>query len=132
MATQPIRDRPMSAKEVERLRLVLSTFRDGSGQYLRSIKGYMPDYLDFERATALVCGGTTSENKNVFDVTVPVPGRLPFGISCKMSSTQPVRNKSSFTELSNSQKKFEDEFGRRSINWQSQPDVVGCWLRCEL
>ena len=84
----PVRDRPMNSDEVERMRLVLSTFRDGSGQFVKSIGGYMPGYLDFERATALVCGGDTSEDKGIFDVAVPVPGGLPFGVSCKMSISQ--------------------------------------------
>ena len=84
----PIRDRPMDPAEIERMRLVLSTFRDGSGQFVKSIGGYMPGYLDFERATALVCGGDTSEDKGIFDVAVPVPGGLPFGVSCKMSVSQ--------------------------------------------
>lgn len=121
----PFRDRPLSSTEIERMRLALSTFRDGSGQYLKKQKIFMPDYLDFERVTALVCGGTTSEDKGVFDVTVPTPDGLPIGISCKMATVQSVATKSSFMELSNSQKKFEDEFSRRSINWKTQPELAG-------
>lgn len=121
----PIRDRPLSPAEIERLRLALSTFRDGSGQYVNSIRGFMPDYLAFERATALVCGGTTSENKGVFDVLVPDDGRLPYGISCKMSSIQPVQNLASFMELSNSKKKFDDEFDRLGIDWTTNPEEAG-------
>ncbi|MDD9206567.1 hypothetical protein PU560_08825 [Georgenia sp. 10Sc9-8] len=115
----------MTADEVERLRLLLSTFRDGSGQFLKRLKVYMPDYLDFERATAEVCGGTTSEDKGVFDVAVPVPGGKPFGISCKMSTEQNIRNQSSFMELSNSHKKFEDAFAREGVDWRTQPDLAG-------
>jgi hypothetical protein len=125
LANQAIKDRPMTEDEVERMRLALSTFRDGSGQFLKRHRIYMPDYLDFERATALVCEGQTSEDKGVFDVTVPVPGGKPFGISCKMSTEQPAKNKSSFMELSNSHKKFEDEFARRGIMWRTQPELAG-------
>jgi hypothetical protein len=121
----PIRDRPLDEAEVERLRLALSTFRDGSGQYLSKLKLFMPDYLDFERATALVCGGITSENKGVFDVAVRTPDGLPIGISCKMSSVQKVDSKASFMELSNSKKKFDDEFAHRGIDWRTQPESAG-------
>lgn len=121
----PIRDRAMHADEVERMRLALSTFRDGSGQFVKSIGGYMPGYLDFERATALVCGGDTSEDKGIFDVSVPVPGGLPFGVSCKMSVSQPADHMASFMELSNSQKKFSDEFDRLGIDWRTEPEYAG-------
>jgi len=85
----------------------------------------MPDYLDFERATALVCGGTTAEDKGIFDVLVPVTSGLPYGISCKMATAQATVTSSSFMELSNSQKKFEDEFARLGINWRTQPQLAG-------
>lgn len=112
----------MTAAEVERLRLTLSTFRDGSGQFLSKLLVFMPDYLDFERATALICGGVTAENKGVFDVAVPVEKGLPFGISCKMSAMQRV---GSFMELSNSKKKIDDEFARLGIDWRRQPELAG-------
>jgi len=107
------------------MRLILSTFRDGSGQFLKKIRAYMPDFLDFERATAEVCGGTTSEDKGVFDVSVPVLGGLSFGISCKMSTEQGAKYNSSFMELSNAHKKFEDAFARNGVNWRTQPDLAG-------
>jgi hypothetical protein len=122
---QPVKDRPMTPDEVERLRLILSTFRDGSGQFLKKIKAYMPDYLDFERATAEVCGGKTSEDKGVFDVAVPVRGGKQFGISCKMATEQGSKFESSFMELSNSHKKFEDAFARNRVEWRSQPELAG-------
>ena len=115
----------MSPAEVERMRLALSTFCDGSGQFVKSIGKYMPGYLDFERATALVCGGDTSEDKGIFDISVPVPGGLPFGVSCKMSVYQPADHMSGFMELSNSQKKFSDEFARLDIDWQTEPEYAG-------
>ncbi len=121
----PIKDRPLTPDEVERMRLALSTFRDGSGQYVNSIRKFMPDYLDFERVTALVCGGTTGEDKGIFDVLVPAPGTLPFGVSCKMAVTQPGSSLCSFMEMSNSKKKFDDEFARLGIDWKTQPDAAG-------
>ena len=121
----PIRDRPMDPAEIERMRLLLSTFRDGSGQFVKSIGGYMPGYLDFERATALVCDGDTSEDKGIFDVAVPAPDGLPYGVSCKMSISQPAAHNAGFMELSNSQQKFSDEFRRLGISWRRQPRKAG-------
>ncbi|MFN8160902.1 MAG: hypothetical protein U0R52_07660 [Solirubrobacterales bacterium] len=86
----------------------------------------MPDYLAFERSTAFVCGGQTTENKGIFDVLVPSddPGGLPFGISCKMATAQP-RNRSWFMELSNSAKKFHDAFGAAGVDWTKNPELAG-------
>lgn len=120
--SQPIKDRPMSVFEIENMRLALSTFRDGSGQFVGSIEAYMPDFLAFERVTALVCGGDTAESKGIFDVVVPVPGGLPFGISCKMTARQKA---SSFMELSNAHKTFQDEFDRLGIDWRTEPEYAG-------
>ena len=100
----PVRDRPLSDTEFEQCRLLLSTYRDGSGQYLNRF-GFMPDFLAFERVTALVCGGETTENKSVFDVVVPGGGaRKPFGVSCKMAAEQPQARPSWFMEMSNSRR----------------------------
>ncbi|WP_419554413.1 hypothetical protein [Candidatus Poriferisodalis sp.] len=107
------------------MRLALSVFRDGSGQFVKSIREYMPDYLDFERVTALICDGETVESKGIFDVIVPTSSGLPFGISCKMSTAQREDHDASFMELSNSQKKFSDEFERLGIDWQEEPELAG-------
>lgn len=120
----PIRDRPLDDVELERMRLLLSTFRDGSGQFVRA--GFMPDYLAFERVTAYVCRGVTSENKGIFDVTVPAGrGQRQFGISCKMTATQPLTRPCWFMELSNSAKKFHDAFARAGVVWTERPDLAG-------
>lgn len=106
------------------MRLLLSTFKDGSGQLVSA--GYMPDYLSFERVTAIVCGGSTTENKGIFDVTVPGgAGRKPFGISCKMTATQPATRPSWFMELSNSAKKFADAFKAAGVEWEKEPSQAG-------
>lgn len=134
----PIKDRPLSASELERLRLILSTFRDGSGQIiLKKTGASMPGFRDFERAVAVVCGGRGGEDKGIFDVVVPVSGRLPYGISCKMSSSQPIAQGSSFMELSNSAAKFRSELERLGIDWRVDPasagpavvDLVESWHR---
>ena len=86
----------------------------------------MPDFLAFERVTALVCGGETTENKSVFDVVVPGGGaRKPFGVSCKMAAEQPQARPSWFMEMSNSAKKFHDAFDERGIDWTASPYAAG-------
>ena len=86
----------------------------------------MPGFRDFERTVAAVCDGQTREDKGVFDVLVPVSaGDLPFGISCKMSRTQPGLHNASFMELTNSAKKFSDEFARLNLSWVHNPAMAG-------
>src|SRR5438477_11503552 len=80
----PFRDRPPTDVEIERIRLALSTYRDGSGQLLVA-SGTYPGWRDFERATAAALGGSCPENKGVFDVEIPGPGHLPYGLSLKTS-----------------------------------------------
>jgi hypothetical protein len=123
----PLKDRPLSDAEMERMRLILSTFRDGGGQVVLKKTGEsMPGFRDFERAVAAVCGGQTREDKGVFDVLVPdTGGGLPYGVSCKMSKTQPLAHAASFMELTNSAKKFSDEFARLNLSWVHNPAMAG-------
>lgn len=123
----PLRDRPLTPAELEKMRLILSTFRDGGGQVvLKKTGASMPGFRDFERTVAAVCGGQTREDKGVFDVLVPSRDRgLPFGISCKMSKTQPPAHRASFMELTNSAKKFSDEFARLNLSWVHNPAMAG-------
>lgn len=101
---QPI---PITPKEAGRLRLLLSTYQDGTGQ---NDGGASPGWRDFERAVALTFGGYALESKAIFDVLVPLPNDPPakYGIACKMrralssiSKTQRV-----LIEVSNSSSRF--------------------------
>lgn len=122
---QAVRDRPFTPVETEQMRLLLSTFRDGSGQRLKKI-GFMPDFLSFERVTASVLGGETNEDKGIFDVAVPGrAGRMQWGVSCKMAKTQPVKNRCWFMELSNSAAFLTDALDRDGIHWQTNPEAAG-------
>ena len=79
-------DRPIkpTAVQVEKLRLILSTYQDGTGMLIKGEKN-LPGWRDFERAVALAFGGKTQESKHVFDVIVPAQnGESSYGISCKM------------------------------------------------
>jgi hypothetical protein len=107
------------------LRLTLSTFRDGSGQTILKKTGQsMPGFRDFERSLAAVLGGTTPENKGIFDVEVPTDGK-PIGISCKTTAFQPVKNQCSFMEMSNSAAKFRAQLLFLKINWVTEPMLAG-------
>lgn len=74
------RDRPLNDIEFEVLRLVLSSYRDGSGQVVRPNVGSMPGFRDYERALAAVLRARAPENKGIFDVIVSTD-TVPFGIS---------------------------------------------------
>jgi hypothetical protein len=69
-------NRPLSQRELEIIRLGLSTFRDGSGQ--QKEKGNeaaetRPGWRDFERVFAEAFAGIAPERKQIFDVIVPFP-----------------------------------------------------------
>lgn len=118
------RDRPLDGLELEVLRLVLSTFRDGSGQTTRPGGGTMPGFRDYERALAAVLKARAPENKGVFDVIVD-EGGAPFGISCKMAVMRPLAHASSFMELSNSLALFRNHLLNAQINWATEPTLAG-------
>ncbi|WP_374677412.1 hypothetical protein [Piscinibacter sp.] len=121
------------------MRLLLSTFGDGSGQRVKA--GFMPNFLSFERVTAYVVGGATNEDKSVFDVSVPGGlGRVAWGVSCKMTASQPPKNRCWFMELSNSAKKLNDAVAAAGIaSWSRDPsgagpvlvETVGSWHDAE-
>jgi hypothetical protein len=70
----PLVQRPLSPRELELLRLALSTFRDGSGQEREKKLGEFatrPGWRDFERAIAEVFSGSAPETKQIFDVLLP-------------------------------------------------------------
>ncbi|VBA46753.1 hypothetical protein LAUMK142_00462 [Mycobacterium pseudokansasii] len=125
----PLRDRGLNAVEMTALRLILSTYRDGSGQVVLKATGEtMPGFRDFERALAAVTNGATTENKGIFDVIVPA-SPLPYGLSAKMSKIQPERNKCSFMELANSAAKFRQNLLDKQINWNRCWPAPKSWIR---
>ena len=65
MTYLPFVDRAPTDSEVERIRLVLSTFQDGTGM---NDGGRRPGWRDFERAVAVVLNADAPESKFVFDV----------------------------------------------------------------
>lgn len=86
MTLLPFVDRPPSAGEVERIRLILSTYQDGTGM-LKHGAWTLPGFRDFERTVAAALGGEAPENKSIFDVVLSGEAgnvRPRYGISCKM------------------------------------------------
>lgn len=111
---------------MEQVRLLLSTYCDGSGASIKKVPWTVPDYRDFERVTAAVCEGSSAEDKGIFDVSVPVPNGKPYGISCKMAGPGLVSDPlTAFMELSNSAKKFEDDFLSKGYDWINNPAHAG-------
>ncbi len=107
----------------ERLRLILSTYQDGSGQQSARDGRTLPGWRDFERAVAIAFGGQAQENKFIFDVLVPDGQRngVFAGISCKMRRTlnDTKRTGRVTLELSNSSGKFWDRLGERGLHQQN-------------
>lgn len=130
----PYRDRPLNELELEVLRLVLSTFCDGTGQTIKGLPGTVPNSRDYERSLAAVLRARTSENKGVYDVVVDTRAGQ-FGISCMMVAKQSAAARCSFMELSNAAAAFRQHLLAAQINWATEPglagpaiiDLVSCW-----
>jgi len=120
-----------TSEEVEKLRLVLSTFQDESGQILRKSVS-LPGWRDFERAVALVFNGVAQENKSIFDVVLTSPTEIGslYGLSCKMRGTLRDADRTGRVtiELSNSASKFWRALSAQNIrqsNYKETPSEVG-------
>lgn len=119
---------PLTTQQVERIRLLLSTYQDGTGQLkLKKHTDTLPDWRQFERAVAVAMGGSNTESKAVFDVLMPANDSeaSAFGISCKMrGELRAAHNKGIVTvEVSNAAGEFWDEL--RAIGIETTPQMVG-------
>jgi hypothetical protein len=122
-------------KEVERLRLLLSTYQDGTGQYQIKGLGNIPGWRDFERSVAKAFGGEGGEDKSVFDVTLENlanPGTL-VGLSCKMRGEldRVYRDGRVTIEVANSDGEFWDYLRTKGINqtnYRNHPSDVGKYI----
>lgn len=129
----PFVDHDPTDKEIETLRLFLSTFQDGSGQ-LRTLTGTLPGWRDFERAIAEFTGGICTEDKGIFDVLCPLPeANSVAGLSCKMRQelARIGRDGRVTIELSNSSKRMWmalDVLGISAANYKTHATRVGCAL----
>ncbi|MCC7353572.1 MAG: helix-turn-helix transcriptional regulator [Anaerolineae bacterium] len=112
-------DRTPTQNELQKLRLVLSTYQDGSGQLVVKGNRTLPNWRDFERSVALVFGGEAQENKAIFDVLLPDPVKgISYGLSCKVRGTlgNTIKNGRATIELSNSSRYFWDRLRQKGIN----------------
>ena len=130
----------LNKEELERLRLALSVFQDGTGwETLRKPKKqggdrtYYAGYRQFERIVADVFGGIAPENKGIFDVFLPINSTdTYYGISCKMRSELDKALKDDgrvYIEMSNAAGEFMDRV-RESVgkNFLTKPAEVGMTL----
>jgi hypothetical protein len=121
------RDRAPKEIEMEELRLMLSTFRDGSGQQANA-RQTEPGWRDVERVVAALTRGQARENKGVFDVTVPFADGLPYGLSCKTSAVTSRAHSSVLFELHNSNAKAWEWLGSHDLDPQQHPAEAGLAL----
>ena len=77
--------KPPTPSEVEKLRLVLSSYQDGTGQLAQSDGSTLPGLRDFERSVALTFGGIAQESKAIFDVVIPAPDGQSLYVDCPLS-----------------------------------------------
>lgn len=123
-------DRPPTRGELEKLRLILSTYQDGTG--MLNIRGRnLPGWRDFERAVALAFDGEAQESKAIFDVLLidPVTG-IKVGVSCKMRDTlrETRRTGQATIEVSNSAGYFWARLKKHGLdeqNYHTAPAEVG-------
>jgi hypothetical protein len=126
------RIRTLTPSEVEKIRLILSTYQDGTGMLAQRGGATTPGWRDFERAVALALNGEAQESKFVFDVLVrdtENPGSL-YGLSCKSKDALDMIDKKgrAYLELSNSAKKFWDYLATKGItrsNYKTKPQEAG-------
>jgi len=126
----PLIERIPTSQEIERLRLILSTFQDGTGQLIQKNGPTLPGWRDFERSVALAFNGTAQESKSIFDVLISNPSGGKYGISCKMRGTlNDISRTGRVTiELSNSAGKFWQALNNLKItqdNYKQYPEQVG-------
>ena len=128
----PFSERAPSENEVQRFRLVLSTYQDGTGMLASEGGRTLPGWRDFERSIALTFEGIPSESKDVFDVRLALPDRsgVYAGISCKMRRelSRVDRDGRVTIELSNSARKFWNHLqtkGFDQTNYRRHPADVG-------
>ncbi len=128
-------DRPPTEREVERLRLILSTYQDGTGMLQVENGITLPGWRDFERAVALTFNGEAQESKAIFDVLLPDEGKphVKYGLSRKMRRelNKIERTGRVSLELSNSAGQFWDYLNTKGIDqttYRDRPSEVGVSL----
>jgi len=131
MASSSHQIKNLADHAVERIRLILSTYQDGTGMLAQKEGLTLPGWRDFERAVALALSGEAQENKFIFDVLLPIGNsHMKCGISCKMRREldRVDRDGRVTIEISNSAGKFWDYLNLQGINqsnYKERPSEVG-------
>ena len=136
VTTLPFIHRPPSNAEIERLRLILSTYQDGTGMMKSSgLYPTLPGWRDFERACALVFSGIAVENKFFVDVLFSSSDSPPtfYGLDCKMKKElKTARSKQTiYVEVTNATKALWSHLNTLNINertFRNHPSEAGTGL----
>lgn len=116
-------DRPPTDAEIEKFRLILSTYQDGTGMLMQKSGRTLPGWRDFERSVAVAFNGRALESKYIYDVLLPNPEILNsyYGVSCKMRGMLSyVDNHQRVPiELSNASGEFWDVLEPLGVNQQN-------------
>ena len=130
----PFVNRVPTQQEIEKFRLILSTYQDGSGMLVDGDKT-LPGWRDFERTVAVSFNGKALESKWIYDVLLPADDLIGFqyGVSCKMRNTlRVVEKKQRVTiEVANASGEFWDaikDVGLTQENYHTNPKLVGIKL----
>lgn len=120
MTELPFVDRAPTPGELERIRLILSTYQDGTGMLATRDGKTLPGWRDLERSVAAALLGTASESKAVFDVVLSAPDaerRPSYGLSCKMRRelNRIARDGRVTIEVSNAASQFWSALDKRGI-----------------
>jgi hypothetical protein len=131
----------LSKGEFERLRLVLSTFSDGTG-WEKIAGNTLVGYRQFERALAEVLNGYADENKALFDVVATrttAKKSAQVGYSCKLKCALEATAKEStvYIEVSNAVSQFTKHLKAAGLNnetdYRANPqkagDVLLDWIK---
>jgi hypothetical protein len=107
--------------QVEQIRLLMSTYKDGTGQLRIKDGSTLPNWRDFERSVATTFNGFAFENKGFLDVVIDgkeIQDEGKIGISCKMRNTLTsyLSGGSISMELSNALNKFWTELQKHKIH----------------
>lgn len=120
----------VTQSQLEKIRLVLSTYQDGTGQLARPNGKTLPGWRDFERAVALAFEGVAQESKAIYDVLTPISDNAEtnYGISCKMRKLlRSVKRTGRVTiEVSNSSGRFWNALQAEGIeDYETAPAKAG-------
>ncbi len=131
---QPFVERSPTETEIEKLRLLLSTFQDGTGmlQISKNTQRTLPGWRDFERSVALTFAGIAIESKFFVDVIFPLSeGQKTFyGVDCKMrDALRTVENHNRiYVEVTNAARQLWSYLYTKGItesNFRDMPELAG-------